>query len=75
MGGRDGSKRDVEAIVDDYLSMLASELACTPYNKVAHRRALLPLLDGRTEQSVEFKHANICAGIAAEVLIAESAAG
>lgn len=63
MGGGDWSKREVEAIVDDYLSMLASELAGTPYSKAAHRRALLPLLNGRSDQSVEFKHANISAAL------------
>jgi hypothetical protein len=61
MSGGDWSKQEVEAIVDDYLSMLASELAGTPYNKASHRRALLPLLDGRSEKSIEFKHANISA--------------
>jgi Domain of unknown function (DUF3883) len=63
MSGSDWSKQEVEAIVGDYLSMLASELAGTPYNKTAHRRALLPLLKGRSEQSVEFKHANISAAL------------
>ncbi|MBG6079109.1 hypothetical protein IWX58_000796 [Rubrivivax gelatinosus] len=61
MSGGDWSRREVEAIVDDYLSMLAAELAGTPYNKAAHRRALRPVLGGRTEQSIEFKHANISA--------------
>lgn len=56
-------KREVEVIVDDYLSMLALELAGTPYNKAAHRRAFLPLLNGRSEQSIEFKHANISAAL------------
>ena len=32
-----------------------------PYNKAEHRRALLKLLKNRSEQSVEFKHANISA--------------
>jgi len=41
--------------------MLASELAGTPYNKSAHRRALQPMLRDRSEQSIEFKHANISA--------------
>lgn len=63
MSGSDWSKKEVKAIVDDYLSMLASELAGTPYNKAAHRRALLPLLNGRSEQSIEFKHANISAAL------------
>lgn len=43
--------------------MLASELAGTAYNKASHRRALMPLLNGRSEQSVEFKHANISAAL------------
>lgn len=59
----DWTRKEVEVIVDDYLSMLASELAGTPYNKAAHRRALLPLLNGRSEQSIEFKHANISAAL------------
>lgn len=63
MSGGDWSKQEVEAIVDDYLSMLASELAGTPYNKAAHRRALRPLLNDRSEKSIEFKHANISAAL------------
>jgi hypothetical protein len=63
VSGSDWSRQEVEAIVDDYLSMLASELAGTAYNKAAHRRALLPLLNGRSEQSIEFKHANISAAL------------
>ncbi|HBY63369.1 MAG TPA: hypothetical protein DEH78_26395 [Solibacterales bacterium] len=43
--------------------MLASELSSTPYNKAAHRRALLPKLRGRSEASIEFKHANISAAL------------
>jgi hypothetical protein len=63
MSVADWSRQEVEAVVDDYLSMLASELAGTPFNKAAHRRALLPLLNGRSEQSIEFKHANISAAL------------
>ena len=59
----DWSRAEVETIVDDYLSMLASELAGTPYNKTAHRQALQPLLQGRSEASIEFKHANISAAL------------
>lgn len=65
MSGADWSRAEVEAIVDDYLSMLTSELAGTPYSKAAHRRALLPRLAGRSDQSVEFKHANISAALLA----------
>ena len=61
MSRDDWNRAEVEAIVADYLSMLASELAGTPYNKAAHRRALRPLLANRSEQSIEFKHANISA--------------
>ena len=63
MSNADWSRAEVEAIVADYLSMLASELAGTPYNKTAHRQALKPLLQGRSEASIEFKHANISAAL------------
>lgn len=63
MSSNDWSRHEVEAIVDDYLAMLTSELAGTPYNKAAHRRTLLPRLDGRTERSIEFKHRNISAAL------------
>lgn len=41
--------------------MLHAELSGTPYNKAERRRQLLPLLNDRSEQSIEFKHANISA--------------
>lgn len=63
MSGADWSRVEVEAIVEDYFSMLASELAGTPYSKAVHRRALLPRLTNRSEQSVEYKHANISAAL------------
>ncbi|PTE13265.1 DUF3883 domain-containing protein [Pseudogemmobacter blasticus] len=50
-----------EAIVADYFAMLAAELADRPYSKAAHRRALQPLLAGRSEAAIEFKHQNISA--------------
>lgn len=34
---KDWSRLEVEAIVDDYLSMLASELAGVPYNKTSQQ--------------------------------------
>ena len=55
------SSEEVEASVADYMTMLASELAGVPYNKAAHRRKLSEVLNGRTEQAIEFKHANISA--------------
>jgi hypothetical protein len=57
----DWSRAEVEATVSDYLEMLTKELAGVPYNKTAHRRQLVQLLNGRSEQSIEFKHANISA--------------
>jgi hypothetical protein len=57
----DWSREEVEATVADYFAMLAAELAGVSYSKASHRRALVQLLSGRSEQSVEFKHANISA--------------
>ncbi|MFN3627871.1 MAG: DUF3883 domain-containing protein [Parvibaculum sp.] len=50
-----------DLIVADYFAMLADDIAGRPYSKAEHRRALLPLLDDRSESSVEFKHQNISA--------------
>ncbi|MGE3401670.1 MAG: DUF3883 domain-containing protein [Vicinamibacterales bacterium] len=61
MAGTDWSRDEVEATVSDYFSMLRAELAGESYSKAQHRRVLVPLLDGRSEQSVEFKHCNISA--------------
>ncbi|MEO6660009.1 MAG: DUF3883 domain-containing protein [Burkholderiaceae bacterium] len=63
MSGADWSRHEVEAIVGDYLSMLASELSGSAYNKTAHRQALKPQLNGRSDQSIEYKHANISAAL------------
>lgn len=61
MSGTNWSRVEVEAIVDDYLAMLASELAGVSYNKTTHRRILSHHLKARSDQSVEYKHANISA--------------
>ena len=61
MASDDWSITEVEATVADYLAMLEAELRGAPYSKAEHRRALVTLLNGRSEQSVEFKHANISA--------------
>jgi hypothetical protein len=63
MAGVNWNRREVEAIVDDYLSMLASELAGAQFSKTAHRRALKQRLSGRSDQSIEYKHANISAAL------------
>jgi len=55
------SKEEVEATVTDYFEMLGAEIAGVPYSKAGHRQRLIDRLRGRTEASVEFKHANISA--------------
>jgi len=55
------AREEVEATVAAYFAMLHAELSGISYSKADHRRILLPLLQGRSAQSVEFKHANISA--------------
>lgn len=55
------SKKEVEIIVQDYLSMLESEILCISFNKAEHRRNLRRLLNNRSEGSIERKHQNISA--------------
>lgn len=55
------SNTEVQLIIADYFSMLSAELKGESYSKAQHRRALLPLLNNRSEGSVEFKHQNISA--------------
>lgn len=57
----DWSANEVAATVASYLKMLRMEYAGQAYSKSDFRRALLGLLDGRTEASVEMKHRNISA--------------
>jgi hypothetical protein len=57
----DWSREEVEAVVADYLAMLASELGGEAYNKAAHNRALQRVLGRRTHGSIERKHQNISA--------------
>lgn len=57
----DWLEHEVELVVADYLHMLALELAGQTYNKASRRKALVPLLNGRTEASIEFKRRNISA--------------
>lgn len=59
--GEDWSRVEVEACVADYLRMLTLELSGQAYSKADHIRALLPRLDGRSKQSIEYKHRNISA--------------
>ncbi|MFO7481792.1 DUF3883 domain-containing protein [Oceanibaculum nanhaiense] len=57
----DWTDAENDLIVADYFAMLDDDIAGRPYSKAEHRRALLPLLNGRSESSVEFKHQNISA--------------
>ena len=57
----DWSAVEVAAIVSDYREMLRCELAGLPFSKAKHRSALRRKLNGRSDGSVEFKHANISA--------------
>ena len=52
-----------DLIVADYLAMLADDISVRRYTKAEHCRALLPLLNDRSEGSVEFKHQNISAAL------------
>ncbi|WP_347310041.1 DUF3883 domain-containing protein [Defluviimonas sp. SAOS-178_SWC] len=58
-----GAWTDIEndLIVADYFAMLADDVSGRSYSKAEHRRALLSLLNNRSEGSVEFKHQNISA--------------
>lgn len=59
MRGSDWSETEIDVIVADYFQMLAQELAGTSYNKAAHRRGLLKIID--LQGAIEFKHQNISA--------------
>jgi hypothetical protein len=55
------SKKEVQATVQDYFTMLDDELHGRPYNKTDHRKNLVKKLDDRNEKAIEFKHCNISA--------------
>ena len=61
MSSRDWSDQENDLVVADYFAMLADDLAGRSYKKTDHRRRLLPLLQDRSDGSVEFKHQNISA--------------
>jgi hypothetical protein len=60
----DWTRAEVETIVAAYFEMLAKEQAGVPYTKSETRRRLLPLLNSRSEASVEYKNRNISAVLA-----------
>lgn len=55
------SNIEVQLIIADYFNMLSAELRGENYSKAVHRRAIMSLLNNRSEGSVEFKHQNISA--------------
>lgn len=55
------SIHEVDATIESYFEMLHQELINQSYNKSAHRRELLSLLDSRSEGAIEKKHQNISA--------------
>jgi hypothetical protein len=55
------SNTEIQLIIADYFNMLSAELKGESYSKAQHRRALMPLMNNRSEGSVEFKHQNISA--------------
>ena len=55
------SNKEVELIVADYFNMLKDELTGREINKTKHRRQLIPILQNRSDGSIEFKHQNISA--------------
>lgn len=62
MSERNGPWSDLEndAIVADYMAMLADDLAGRHYSKAEHNRQLQELI-GRGRGSIEYKHQNISA--------------
>ena len=58
---KDWTQQEVGLIVADYFTMLEKELLGKEYSKTEHRRSLAPKLDGRSDPSIEYKHANISA--------------
>ncbi len=55
------SHAEDQTLVRDYLAMQSAVAAGRKVNKAATRRALLPLLNNRSEASVEFKRCNVSA--------------
>ena len=58
------SEAEDRAIVNDYLDMLDNQQRGLPVNKSSTRRALVPLLNNRSDGSIEFKRCNVSAVLA-----------
>ena len=54
---------EVEIIVEDYFSMLRSEMLGKFYNKVDHRKKLVSRLNLRIEHEIELMYQNISAAL------------
>lgn len=52
---------ECEFLVNDYVTMLEKHLVGAAYSKAAHRRALQPHLNNRSDGSIEYKHQNVSA--------------
>lgn len=65
MSGSPWTDEENDLIVADYFAMLAKDVAGREYKKSAHRRALMPRLQNRSDGSIEFKHRNISAALRA----------
>lgn len=61
MRGQEWSIEEVEATVAAYFAMLKKDLQAEEYSKAKFNRSLANMLDGRSNQAVEYKHANISA--------------
>jgi hypothetical protein len=61
MAAEPWSDAENDLIVADYFAMLADDISGRAYTKAEHRRALIPLLENRSNASVEFKHQNVSA--------------
>lgn len=59
--GQSWNDEELRFLVSDYFEMLQAELGDEKYSKSEHRRKLQPLLVGRSEGAIEFKHQNLSA--------------
>lgn len=61
MAGEDWTRGEVEAVVADYLEMLAAVFLGQSPNKAERRKQLLQILSSRNDSSIERKRSNISA--------------
>ena len=52
------SRSEVEMVVSEYFEMLKMQLSDLSFNKSAHRRKIMPLLNNRSDKSIEYKFGN-----------------